>query len=277
MEPIFDQGDHVRLEDMRSPALSIEAVEADVVLGVALMKPLVLICSQGAELYLYYSHILGVDGFRIELARSVEEALALASVREPQAVVLDCQPASSTGSTICAQLKAEFRNRGLLVIALIAPGAENQHLDLLKAGIDESFVRPFAPAMLLDCLRTKLALPKPGSNGIENGSWLRCGRLEMNVDARRVHGNGHDIHLGPIQFKLLRHLLETPGMVFSRVELKNAAWGEKIHVGERTVDVHISRIRKELERTSAGSVIRTIRSDGYSLEEADVEPEADGE
>ncbi|MER9159384.1 response regulator transcription factor [Mesorhizobium sp. M0778] len=242
------------------------------------MKPLVLICSEDLEFYLVHSHVLQVDGFRIELARSVEEALALASEREPQAVVLDCQPASSTGSTICAQLKAECRNGGLLVIALIAPGAGNQEFDLLKAGIDESFVRPIAPAKLLDCLRANLALAKPGSNGIANGGrLLRCGSLEMNVDARRVRGNGQDIHLGPIQFKLLRHLLETPGMVFSRVELKNAAWGEKIHVGERTVDVHISRIRKELERTSAGSVIRTIRSDGYSLEEADVEPEADGE
>ncbi|ESZ29419.1 MULTISPECIES: response regulator transcription factor [unclassified Mesorhizobium] len=265
------------LEDMRWPALSIEAVEADVVLGVALMKPVVLICSQDAELYLFLSHILGVDGFTSEPAGGVNEALAFANERELQAVVLDCGPSSVAGSTICARFKGEPRTGRLPVIALIAPGAENQHLDLLKAGIDESFVRPFAPAKLLDCLRTKLALPQPGSNGIKNGSWLRCGRLEMNVDARRVHGNGHDIHLGPIQFKLLRHLLETPGMVFSRVELKNAAWGEKIHVGERTVDVHVSRIRKELERTSAGSVIRTIRSDGYSLEEADVEPEADGE
>ncbi|ESZ23759.1 response regulator transcription factor [Mesorhizobium sp. L2C067A000] len=241
------------------------------------MKPLVLICSEDLEFCLVHSHVLKVDGFRIELARSVEEALALASEREPQAVVLDCQPASSTGSTICAQLKAEFRNGGLLVIALIAPGAGNQEFDLLKAGIDETFVRPIAPAKLLDCLRANLALAKPGSNGIANGRLLRCGSLEMNVDTRRVHGNGHDIHLGPIQFKLLRHLLETPRTVFSRVDLKNAAWGEKIHVGERTVDVHISRIRKELERTSAGSFIRTSRSHGYSLEEADVEPEADGE
>ncbi|MER9951823.1 response regulator transcription factor [Mesorhizobium sp. M0047] len=257
------------LEDMRWPALSIEAAQADMVLGIALMKPGVLICSQDAELYLYYSHILGVDGFRIELARSVEEALALASEREPQAVVLDCQPASSTGSTICAQLKAEFRNRGLLVIALIAPGAENQQLDLLKAGIDESFVRPFTPAMLLDYVRTKLALPKPGSNGIENGSWLCCGSLEMKLDAHRVRGNGHDIHLGPLEFNLLRQFLEAPGKVFSRDELIDAAWPDNIHVGERTVDVHISRIRKALKAASPGSVIRTVRSAGYSLEKLD--------
>ncbi|MER9078556.1 response regulator transcription factor [Mesorhizobium sp. M0895] len=233
------------------------------------MKPLVLICSQDPEFYLVHSHILEVDGFTIQLAGGVEEALALASEREPKAVVLDCQPISATGSTICARLKGEPRTGGLPVIALIAPGAENQHLDLLKAGIDESFVRPFAPAKLLDCLRTKLALPKPGSNGIENGSWLCCGSLEMKRDAHRVRGNGHDIHLGPIEFNLLRHLLENPGKVFSRKELIGAAWPENIHIGARTVDVHISRIRKALKAASPGSVIRTVRSAGYLLAEPD--------
>ncbi|MER8603335.1 response regulator transcription factor [Mesorhizobium sp. M1233] len=254
------------LEYMRWPALSIEAVEADVVLGAALMKPLVLICSQDPEFYLVHSHILEVDGFTIQLAGGVEEALALASEREPKAVVLDCQPISATGSTICARLKGEPRTGGLPVIALIAPGAENQHLDLWKAGIDESFVRPFAPAKLLDCLRMKLALPKPGSNGIENGGWISCGDLEIRLDAHRVRGNGHEVHLGPIEFNLLRLLLETPGKVFTRDELISAAWPPNIHVGVRTVDVHISRLRKALKAASPSSVIRTVRSAGYSLE-----------
>ncbi|MER9841853.1 response regulator transcription factor [Mesorhizobium australicum] len=257
------------LEDMRWPALSIEAVQADMVLGAALMKPVVLICSQDAELYLFLNHILGADGFTSEPAGGVKEALALADQRELHAVVLDCGPGSATGSTICARFKGEPRTGGLPVIALIAPGAENQHLDLLKAGIDESFVRPFAPAKLLDCLRTKLALPKPGSNGIENGSWLCCGSLEMKLDAHRVRGNGHDIHLGPLEFNLLRQFLEAPGKVFSRDELIDAAWPDNIHVGERTVDVHISRIRKALKAASPGSVIRTVRSAGYSLEKLD--------
>ncbi len=257
------------LEDMQWPVRPTDAVEADLVLGVALMKPLVLICSQDAELYLFLSHILGVDGFTSEPVGGVKEALAFADEREPQAVVLDCGPASATGSTICARLKGEPRTGGLPIIALIAPGAENQHLDLLKAGIDESFVRPIAPAKLLDCLRTKLALPKPHSTGIEHGSWLRCGSLEMKLDAHRVRGNGHDIHLGPIEFNLLRHLLETPGKVFSRDELIDAAWPNNIHIGVRTVDVHISRLRKALQAASPGSVIRTIRSAGYSLDQPD--------
>ncbi|MDK1492917.1 response regulator transcription factor [Sinorhizobium sp. 7-81] len=193
----------------------------------------------------------------------------MADEKELHAVVLDCGPASAIDFTICARLKKEPRTGGLPVIALIAPGAENQHLELLKAGIDESFVRPIAPAKLLDCLRTKLALPKSGSNGIENGSWICCGSLEMKLDAHRVRGNGRDIHLGPIEFNVLRHLLEAPSKVFSRDELINAAWPDNIHVGARTVHVHISRIRKALKTASPGSVIRTVRSIGYSLEMAD--------
>ncbi|CDX53513.1 Phosphate regulatory protein [Mesorhizobium plurifarium] len=257
------------LENMPRPAQPTGGLEADLLLGVAPMKPVVLICSQDAELYLFLSHILGVDGFTSEPAGGVKEALAAADERELRAVVLDCGPASATGSTICATFKREPRTGGLPVIALIAPGAESQHLDLLKAGIDEIFVRPIAPATLLDCLRTRLALCKPGSNGAENGSWLCCGSLEMKLDAYRVRGNGHDIHLGPLEFNLLRHLLEAPGRVFSRDELIEAAWPDNIHIGARTVDVHISRIRKALKAASPGSVIRTVRSAGYSLEKPD--------
>ncbi|RRH94537.1 DNA-binding response regulator [Mesorhizobium tamadayense] len=255
------------LEQPRWPTHAADAAQADAVLGA--VKPLVLICSQDAEFYLFLSHILEVDGFASEPAGGAKEALALADEREFQAVVLDCGPASITGSAICARLKRESRTGGLPIIALIAPGAENQHLDLLKAGIDESFVRPIAPTKLLDCLRTKLAMPKPGSNGNENGSWLTCGSLEMKLDAHRVCGNGHDIHLGPIEFNVLRHLIEAPGKVFSRDELIGAAWPANIHVGPRTVDVHMSRIRKALKAASPSIVIRTIRSAGYSLERPD--------
>ncbi|WP_235983994.1 response regulator transcription factor [Mesorhizobium neociceri] len=230
------------------------------------MKPRVLICSQDAEFYLFLSHILEVDGFATEPAGGAKEALALADERDFQAVVLDCGPAGITGSAICARLKREPRTGGLPIIALISPGAENQHLNLLKAGIDESLVRPIAPAKLLDWLHTKLALPKPGANGAENGQWLSCGGLEMRLDAHRVRGNGHEIHLGPIEFNVLRLLLETPGRVFNRDELIGAAWPANIHVGPRTVDVHISRLRKALQAASPTFVIRTIRSAGYSLE-----------
>ncbi|WP_165778316.1 MULTISPECIES: response regulator transcription factor [Mesorhizobium] len=269
MGAIFEKGHHDGTEKLCWPAPSIQGLEADQVAGVSLMKkPLVLICSQDAEFYLLYSHILEVDGFSSETADGAKAALALADQRELQAVVLDCDPASINGPAICAHLKREPRTTDLPIIALIAPGAEHQHLDLLKAGV-ESFVRPVAPAKLLDCLRARLGLTKRGSNGVENGSWICCGGLEMKLDARRVRGNGHDIHLGRIEFNVLRLMIEAPGKVFSRDEFIGAAWPANIHVGERTVDVHISRIRRALKTALPGSVIRTVRSAGYSLEKPD--------
>ncbi|WP_373414962.1 winged-helix domain-containing protein [Ensifer aridi] len=233
------------------------------------MNPLVLICSQDAEFYLVYSHILEMDGFESELAGGLEEALAVAGERGPQAVVLDCQSSSAAAPIICTRLKQELQISPLPIIAMIAAGAGKQHLDLLKAGIDESFVRPIAPAMLLDCLRAKIVLTQPGAYEAENGRSLCCGDVEMRVDTYRVRCNDQEIHLGPIEFKLLRHLLENRGKVFSRGELIGAVWPQNIHVGERTVDVHISRLRRTLETSSPRKIIRTIRSAGYTLDGAD--------
>ncbi|MGX9120936.1 response regulator transcription factor [Mesorhizobium sp. BHbsci] len=228
------------------------------------MTTLVLICSQDAEFYLFFSHVLEVDGFATELA-STEDAVRQAAEREPQAVVLDCQPGSATGPGICARLKGGLQTDALPVIALIASGAEHQQLDLLQAGIDQTFLRPFAPAKLLAYLGGKLRTPLLPNGG--HGGSLTSGELKMQLGSRRVHCNGKQLHLGPLEFNLLRHLIENPGKVCSRDELVGAAWPANIHVGARTVDVHISRLRKAL---SPHNLIRTVRSAGYALEEQEI-------
>ncbi|WP_027168821.1 response regulator transcription factor [Mesorhizobium sp. WSM3224] len=230
------------------------------------MKPVVLICSQDAEFYLFFSHVLEVDGFATELA-STDNVIRHATEREPEAVVLDCQPGSATGLGICARLKGALQTDALPVIALIAAGAEHQQLELLEAGIDETFLRPFAPAKLLSYLSARLRTKPLNSNGDDDAGLLICGELKMQLGRRRVHCNGQQLHLGPLEFSLLRYLIENPGKVCSRDELVSAAWPANIHVGARTVDVHISRLRKTL---SPYNVIRTIRSVGYALEEQEI-------
>ncbi|WFU51648.1 response regulator transcription factor [Sinorhizobium terangae] len=232
------------------------------------MKPLVLICSEDPEFYLNFSHVLEVDGFASDLAASVEEAIRQVTEREPQAVVLDCQPTNAVGPTICARIKSELRTSALPVVALIAPGAEHQHLDLLKAGIDESFVRPIAPAKLLAYLRAQLAIARLGLDGGENGRLLIWGDLEMRLASHQIRCcNGQRVHLSSIEFNLLRYLIENRGKVCSRGELIEAAWPDNIHVDARTVDVHISRIRKALSSVAAHNCIQTVRSAGYALEQ----------
>ncbi|MDW9819902.1 response regulator [Sinorhizobium meliloti] len=227
------------------------------------MKPLVLIYSKDVELYLFLRHILGVDGIGSELATDVNEVFAMPLKSEPQAVILDWQPASVAGPTISANVKQELRP-DIPVIALIAPGAQNQLLDLFKAGIDQILMRPLEPAKLLHCLHTTMAIGQTGIASVATGSLLTCGNLQMELVTHRVLRDGHEIHLGLIEFNLLRHLLENPGKVFSREELIGAAWPDNIHVSVRTVDVHISHIKR-----ACGISIRTVRSRGYSLEPSD--------
>jgi two-component system phosphate regulon response regulator PhoB len=230
-------------------------------------KPLVLLRSDDAEFYLIMSHILEVDGFATQLAGTGEEARHLARERAPQAIVVDCRPGSQSGAALCASLKQDAPTGTIPVVALIALGAEDQYIDLLKAGVDESFVRPIAPAKLLDCLRAKTTNGRSMNNGFENGKYLSHGDIEMSLDAHRVHCNGSEIPLGPIEFKLLQHLLRAPGRIFSRDELIGAAWPANVYVDARTVDVHIGKLRKSLMKASTTDVIRTVRTAGYGLDD----------
>lgn len=236
------------------------------------MKPLVLICTKDAEFYLVYSHMLEAGGFASELAEGgVEEAVRQALDREPQAVILDCQPASEAGPAVCAQLKGNLQSGALPVVALIAPGANHQHLHLLKAGVDESFVRPFAPAKLLSFLRAELAMERQDPAEMTNGLTTTWGALEMVLASRRVRGrDGQQIHLNQIEFNLLHHLIENRGNACSRDELIRAAWPDNIHVDSRTVDVHISRLRKRLKEMAPQNVVCTVRSIGYAIEEREM-------
>jgi two-component system phosphate regulon response regulator PhoB len=235
------------------------------------MKPLVLIYSEDAEFYLILSHILQVDGFATDLAGSPDETLSSASNKPVRAIVVDCQPASLVGAELCTQLKRDSRTSNIPIVALIARGAEAQYIDLLKAGVDECLTRPFAPAKLLDYLRSKTggaAVPADA----ERGKHLVYGDVEMSLDNRRVRRAGKEIFLGPIEFKLLRYMLENPERVLSRDELIRAAWQNKSDVGGRTVDVHIGNLRKALKLASKGDVIRTVRSAGYALDDQSARP-----
>ncbi|WP_027062627.1 winged helix-turn-helix transcriptional regulator [Mesorhizobium loti] len=229
------------------------------------MKPLIVICSHDAEFYLVLSHILAVDGFTSALASNVDEMFELAAATPVQAWVLDCRSDNRMADN-CGRLRHDPRTSALPVVALIAAGAESQHLALLKAGINESFMRPLAPAKLLDYLHTKLETGRQSGTRAQAAMSLSYGDIEMKVDSHHVRCNGREILLGPIEFRLLRHMLENPEKVLSRDELIAAAWPGNVYVGPRTVDVHISRLRKSLQHSTRGDIIRTVRLGGYALE-----------
>lgn len=225
----------------------------------------VIIASTDADYYLLLSHILTEAGFAVSLASSVAEITHLSQHANTIAILLDCRTGDHLAINACLELKQDPATRGIQKVALIGPGAEQQYLHLMKAGIEESFVRPIAPSKLIGFLE-RLA----GKSA--NGRWDRDGRailvyadIDIDLDRHQASRNGRVIHVGPIEFRMLRHLVEHAGHICSRDALVQAAWPQGRYVDRRTVNVHIGRLRQVLG-LSGGDVIRTVRSAGYILD-----------
>lgn len=227
----------------------------------------IMIASTDADYYLLLSHILSEAGFTVSLASSVAEVTQLSQEANPTAILLDCRPGDPLAIRACLELRRDPATFGIRRVALIAPGAEQQYLDLMKAGIDESFVRPITPCKLLGFLDDLVGRPLRLRHHRDGRAGLVYADIDIDLDAHRVSRNGRVIHLGPIEFRMLRHLVEHAGQICSRDALIQAAWQKGRYVDRKTVNVHIGRLRQVLGE-SGGDMIRTIRSAGYILETA---------
>jgi two-component system phosphate regulon response regulator PhoB len=232
-----------------------------------MVRPLILIGSTDSDYFLLLEHILEVDGFDTVFGKSVEEIVHLGAECNPHAILLDSWSGSLSASTACIELKNDPRTAGISTIALIGPGAEHHYVDLLKAGIDESFVRPVAPSKLLEFLRTRTRRDGRFLKKMNGDGTLFYAGIELNLETHRVKRNGVDVHLGSTEFKLLRHLMRNRERVCGREDLVATAWPQNIHVEPRTVNVHIGRLRKALALDGAPDLIRTVRSAGYALDD----------
>ena len=152
----------------------------------------------------------------------------------------------------------------LPIIMLTARGEETDRLRGLDSGADDYVTKPFSPAEVIARLRAVLRRALP-STAVET---LEYEDIMLDLAGHRVERAGRNIHLGPTEFRLLRHLMEHPGRVYSREQLLDAVWGRDIYVEARTVDVHIRRLRKALNEGDAADLIRTVRSAGYALDKA---------
>lgn len=232
------------------------------------MKSLILVSADDIDFYLLLDHVLKVEGFETCLASDLDETVEIAAERNPHTIVLDCRPESFPASETCARLKQDDRTKSIPVVALISQGAEKEHIELLKSGVDDAFTRPISPARLVEHIRANRG-EAPSARSALNGSLLTYANVELDPEGYRVHRAGREIHLSPIEFRLLRHLLQHPGQVFTRDDLVGAAWQKNVYVGPRTVDVHVGILRRALKAESESDLIRTVRSVGYALAEVD--------
>jgi two-component system phosphate regulon response regulator PhoB len=229
-----------------------------------MMKPLVLIVEDEAPLVTMLRYNLEREGFAVEAAADGEEALLRIAERPPDAILLDWMLPLVSGLEVCRRLRRAPATRAMPVIMLTAKGEEGDRIRGLDSGADDYVVKPFSPSELVARLRAVIrrARPEPADNV------LRYADLRMDLTAHRVTRGNRSIHLGPTEFRLLRHFLQHPTRVFSREQLLDRVWGQDAELEIRTVDVHIRRLRKALNEGGGDDLLRTVRSVGYALDGA---------
>ncbi len=226
------------------------------------MKPYILVVEDEASLVMLLRYNLEKEGYRVDVAMDGQEALLKVAEEKPDLVLLDWMLPELSGLEVCRQLRRDTETHNLPIVMVTARGEEADRVRGLDFGADDYITKPFSPGELLARLRAVLRRIRPGLSD----EVLSCGELSMDLAAHRVTRAGRELRLGPTEFRLLRHFLQYPGRVLSRDQLLDAVWGRDVYVEQRTVDVHIRRLRKALNGDSESDIIRTVRSAGYALE-----------
>ncbi len=227
------------------------------------MKPLVLIVEDEDALATLLAYNLERDGHRVITARDGEEALLVVEEQRPDLVLLDWMVPKISGIELCRRLRNRPDTRNLPIIMLTARGEEDDRIRGLEVGADDYVVKPFFTSELMARIRAVMRRIRPALAQ----DVITVGDIILDRAAHRVRRNGRDIHLGPTEFRLLDHLVQFPGRVFSREQLLDAVWGSDVYVEARTVDVHIGRLRKAINVKGEVDPIRTVRSAGYALDD----------
>ena len=226
------------------------------------MEPLILIVEDEPPLVEVIKYNFESAGFRTTVASDGNEALFQAEELLPELIILDWMLPERSGIEVCRELRKRKNTKATPIILLTARSEEIDKVKGLENGADDYVVKPFSPKELIARSKALLRRTKPGF--VENK--LFYADLEMDLEAHRVFRNGNAIHLGPTEYRLLNILLERPTRVYSREQLLDRVWGHDIYVEERTVDVHIRRLRKALDGNDGQNLIRTVRGGGYSLD-----------
>jgi two-component system phosphate regulon response regulator PhoB len=226
------------------------------------MKPVILVVEDEAALVTLIRYNLEAEGFEVLSASDGEEGLLVLEERSVDLVLLDWMLPHLSGIEVCRQIRRKSETRNLPVIMLTARGEESDRVRGLNAGADDYLPKPFSYQELIARIHAVLRRIRPALKE----ETLNFHGIEMNLATHRVTRETRSVHLGPTEFRLLRYFMEHPGRVFGRDQLIDAVWGHDIYVEERTVDVHIRRLRRELNAGDAPDVIRTVRSAGYALD-----------
>jgi two-component system, OmpR family, phosphate regulon response regulator PhoB len=223
----------------------------------------ILVVEDEEPIQLLLRYNLEAEGYRVRATAMGEDVSFLVGEERPDLIVLDWMLPGISGIEVCRLLGARPETKDIPIIMLTARGEEAERVRGLATGADDYMVKPFSVKELLARIQTILRRVSPV---VVNDS-LQLGDLGLDRKAHRVSRGVRDISLSPTEFRLLEQLMQNPGRVYSRSQLLDMVWGNAVFVDERTVDVHVGRLRKSLSRGKEKDPIRTVRGAGYAFDE----------
>lgn len=226
------------------------------------MKPSILVVEDDLALCELLTWNLGAEGYEVRSTGDGEEALLMVREQAPDAIILDWMVEQVPGIEVCRQLRKDKSTARVPILMLTARGEEEDRIRGLKTGADDYVTKPFSPRELMARVEALIRRSRPSLAG----DVLAFGDLELDFASHRVRRGGEALHLGPTEFKLLRYFMERPNRVLSRQQILDGVWGMDSDIDERTVDVHIRRLRKAINRDGESDPIRTVRAAGYSMD-----------
>jgi two-component system phosphate regulon response regulator PhoB len=227
------------------------------------MSARILIVEDEEPLTMLLRYNLEAEGYEVDAVARGDEADTRLKEQVPDLLVLDWMLPGLSGIELCRRLRSRPETRALPIIMLTARGEESERVRGLATGADDYMVKPFSVPELIARVRALLRRASPE----RIAELLTIGDIKLDREKKRVSRAGREVELGPTEFRLLEFLMERPGRVFSREQMLNGVWGADIYIDERTVDVHVGRLRKALNKGRESDPIRTVRGAGYALDD----------
>jgi two-component system, OmpR family, phosphate regulon response regulator PhoB len=223
------------------------------------MKAKILLVEDEAPIRDMVSFTLKRAEMTVIVAEDVNNAIQIMGETLPDLVLLDWMMPGTSGLEFAKRLKRQAETRDIPIIMLTARSEEDDRVLGLDSGIDDYIVKPFSTRELVS--RIKAVLRR--SHGVDEQMRLAHGGLVIETASQRVHFNDASITLGPTEYRLLHFFMSNPERVHSRAKVLDHVWGTGVYVEERTVDVHIRRLRKALEPSGCQDFVQTVRGSGY--------------
>ncbi|MCO5064772.1 MAG: phosphate regulon transcriptional regulator PhoB [Rhizobiaceae bacterium] len=228
-----------------------------------MLAPKIMVVEDDEPLGVLLKYNLEAEGYQVEVIARGDEAEIRLQENVPDLLVLDWMVPAVSGIELCRRLRIRPETERLPVIMLTARGEESDRVRGLSTGADDYLVKPFSTPEFLARVKALLRRAKPEVLS----SVLKVGDIVLDREQHRVYRKKSELKLGPTEFRLLEFMMRHPGRVFSRAQLLDNVWGETIYIDERTVDVHVGRLRKAVNTGRMPDVIRTIRGAGYAIRE----------